>query len=185
MSTAPITALPLPVAIALASIIEASRCLGSAQARQDRAGVSHWQGEVKKYEAEIKAQIDLSSFQAGVGAWMEACFEPEVCADLTERGDRFAEEAVELLQSNGYDRNRLARIIGRVYSRPVGEPQQEVGGVMVTLAAYCGPMGVNLYSAATRELAHIWTRIEAIRGRQAEKRQLHEEPVAPPPRPGL
>lgn len=62
----------------------------------------------------------------------------EICADdptdLEERRDRHAEEDAELLQSLGLSREAHHRIVDYVHDRPVGDPGQELGGTMHTLA---------------------------------------------------
>ena len=108
-------------------------------------------------------------FQARVKPWMDACFGPEISADRIERGDRLLEEVFELLQSGGYPRERVAQLSSYVWSRPAGDPPQEVGGVMVTLAAYCLAHGIDMHEAGEVELARIWTKVEKIRAKQAAK----------------
>lgn len=109
------------------------------------------------------------SFQDGVAQWLLECFGPIIAADKTERADRFIEESLELVQSVGYPADRIMALISYVYSRPLGEPVQEVGGVMVTLASFCLSHGINLDDAAQTELTRVWTKIEAIRAKQAAK----------------
>lgn len=133
-----------------------------------------------------------TSFQAGVSAWMSECFATTVCTDITERGDRLLEEVLELLQSHGYDRARVPTLVGYVFGRPVGESAQEVGGVMVTLAAYCRAAGLDMHAEGARELARI-TEPEVmakIRRKQAAKSALHFDTPLPgdaaqPPAQGL
>ncbi|WP_230975137.1 hypothetical protein [Burkholderia stagnalis] len=73
-------------------------------------------------------------------------------------------------QQIGGDKNAVAsKLIDYTWSRPVGEPSQEVGGVMVTLAALCLANGLNLHAAGDTELARIWTKVEQIRAKQATK----------------
>lgn len=110
-----------------------------------------------------------SSFQNGVAEWLLQCFGPEISGDKLERSDRFIEEALELVQAVGYPEERISALLQYVYSRPIGEPQQEVGGVMVTLAALCWSHGIDLDEASRAELARIWTKIETIRAKQAVK----------------
>lgn len=120
-------------------------------------------------------------FQERVQPWMMACFGPEISADRVERGDRFAEEAFELLQAGGYDPARLTSLIAYVWKRPVGDPAQEVGGVMVTLAAYCLAHGLDMHMAGEDELARINRPeiIEKIRVKQAAK--ARDIPFSPLP----
>lgn len=115
----------------------------------------------------------LGTFQQRVRPWMQECFGPEIAADMVERGDRFLEEALELLQAHGYDRRRIAPLVDYVFGRPIGEAPQEVGGVMVTLAAYCDAAGIDMHDAGEIELARVWLKVEAIRAKQAGKRDIH------------
>lgn len=109
------------------------------------------------------------TFQDGVAQWMFECFGPAIAADKIERADRFVEEALELVQSVGYPAERIIALIDYVYARPIGEPVQETGGVMVTLASFCLAHGIDLDKAAHTELARVWTKIAAIRAKQASK----------------
>jgi len=112
-----------------------------------------------------------ASFQARVGGWMEKCFTPGVVNDGLERCDRFIEEALELVQAKDYSAARAHALVDYVFARPKGETAQEVGGVMVTLAAACNVFGVDIALAAESELARINSpeTIEKIRTKQASK----------------
>ena len=112
---------------------------------------------------------DNVSFQDRVDPWMQACFGAEISADKLERGDRLLEEVLELLQSGDYPPERIAALTKYVWAREIGEPAQEVGGVMVTLAAYCLAHGLNMHTAGETELARIWTKVDKIRAKQAAK----------------
>lgn len=111
----------------------------------------------------------MRSFQSRVGAWMQACFGPEISADRIERNHRFLEEALELVQALDCTRSEAHQLVDYVFDRPVGEPHQEVGGVRVTLAALCLANDLSEDSAAEDELARIWTKVEQIRAKQAAK----------------
>ena len=118
-------------------------------------------------------------FQQGVDAWMDACFGDEIKSDLLERADRFTEEALELAQTMpGFSSDRAHALVDYVFGRPVGDRYQEVGGVMVTLAALCNPCGLSMDDEARRELARIWTKVEAIRAKQAAKPVGSALPIA-------
>lgn len=120
-----------------------------------------------------------SGWQQRVQEWMLACFGPAITSDRLERCDRFAEEAIELLQALGYDRNRLDALTDYVYCREAGEPGQEVGGVMVTLAALCSTHGIDVDTARETELSRVWTKVEHIREKQKAKPTNSALPVAP------
>ncbi|MEV5033646.1 hypothetical protein MRBLMC3_002883 [Sphingobium sp. LMC3-1-1.1] len=110
---------------------------------------------------------------------MLACFGAEIAGDLLERADRFTEEALELAQTMpGFNAERAHALVDYVFSRPVGARGQEVGGVMVTLAALCNPVGLDIVEEAERELARIWTKVEAIRAKQAAKPTGSALPIA-------
>ncbi|MBN9529772.1 MAG: hypothetical protein J0H82_26430 [Alphaproteobacteria bacterium] len=112
-----------------------------------------------------------ASFQARVAPWILDCFGPVVAKDRQERGDRLLEEVLELLQSGGYPPERVAALVAYVYGRPAGEPAQEVGGVMVTLAAYCLAHELDMHEAGDAELSRVSepATIARIRAKQAAK----------------
>lgn len=110
-----------------------------------------------------------SFFQRRVAEWLAACFPASVCADREERTHRFLEEALELAQASGCSSQDAHRLVDYVFSRPVGQPELEVGGVMVTLAALCAASGIDMYDSGDRELLRNWSRIDAIRRKQADR----------------
>ncbi len=120
-------------------------------------------------EAPPAPKAGTGAFQERVAPWMQACFGPEISADKIERNHRFLEEALELVQANGCMQAEAHQLVDYVYGRPVGEPHQEVGGVMVTLAALCLASDLNMHSAGEDELARIWTKVDVIRTKQASK----------------
>ncbi|ESZ60514.1 hypothetical protein NL532_24345 [Mesorhizobium sp. C120A] len=153
-------------------------------ADEDRASYAF---RVEGYELEplylaLTAPVDhpevVGDFQSRVQPWMMACFGAEISGDKVERGDRLLEEVLELLQSNDYDPARVVALRDYVWSRPAGEPFQEVGGVQVTLAAYCLAHGLNMHEAGETELARIWTKVDKIRAKQAAKPVGSALPIA-------
>lgn len=124
-------------------------------------------------------KVTQASFQRGVHEWMLACFGGAIAADQLERADRFTEEALELAQTMpGFTAERAHALVDYVFSRPVGERNQEVGGVMVTLAALCNTVDLSIQAEAERELARVWTKVDAIRAKQAAKPTGSALPVA-------
>ena len=120
-------------------------------------------------EAYLRTLRTDPPFQQRVQPWMLACFGEKIAADKAERNHRFLEEALELVQATGCTVGEAHQLVDYVYGRPVGEPVQEIGGVMVTLAALCLAHGIDMHSAAETELARIWTKVEQIRAKQAAK----------------
>ncbi|MGK5031507.1 hypothetical protein [Janthinobacterium sp. MDT1-19] len=120
------------------------------------------------------------SFQSRVQPWMMECFGAAISADGAERNHRFLEESLELVQACGCTASEAHQLVDYVYGRPVGERAQEVGGVMVTLAALCLAQGLDMHAAGETELARIWTKVEAIRAKQAAKPKHSPLPAAAP-----
>lgn len=108
-------------------------------------------------------------FQQRVGPWMAECFGANVSRDHAERSHRFLEEALELVQAAGCSASEAHQLVNYVFGRPAGELAQEVGGVMVTLAALCLAQGVDMHAAGDTELARVWTKIDVIRAKHAAK----------------
>jgi hypothetical protein len=109
------------------------------------------------------------TFQERVHPWLVACFGEVIASYKIERNHRFLEEALELVQSTGCTQREAHQLVDYVYGRDVGDPNQEVGGVMVTLAALCLANGLDMHGAGETELARIWTKVEQIRAKQAAK----------------
>lgn len=108
-------------------------------------------------------------FQDEVALWVNRTFGPEIAADCVERNHRFLEESLELVQACGCTAEEAHQLVDYVFHRPVGEKAQEVGGVLVTLAALCSAQGVEMDAAGRVELDRIWGCIEKIRAKQATK----------------
>lgn len=101
--------------------------------------------------------------------WMHACFTNHDCTNVQIRNWRFLEEALELVQALGCTEDEAIQLVRYTFGRPLGEPRQEVGGVMVTLAALCIATGINMMEAGRAELARVWTCIDKIRAKHAAK----------------
>jgi len=123
----------------------------------------------------------MEAFQSNVAEWMGQCFLPSLSGNMTERGDRLLEEVLELLQAHGYDSARVPTLVNYVFGRPVGEPAQEVGGVMVTLAAYCSVAGLSMQADGQAELDRINQPevMARIRVKQEAKNALHFDTPLP------
>ena len=104
-----------------------------------------------------------------VSVWIKKCFNSEIVNNPTERSHRFLEESLELVQSCGYNKNDATKMVDYVFSREKGEKSQEVGGVMVTLAALCNVQKINMNLAANIELERCYQKIDEIRKKQVSK----------------
>lgn len=133
---------------------------------------------VKNVSKAFNAAMNLAShtpLQQQVQPWMMECFGPEIAADCQERNHRFFEEATELVQACGMTASEAHQLVEYVYGRPIGEKNQEIGGVMITLAALCLAQGLDMHQEGETELARIWTKVTQIRAKQASK--PHHSPL--------
>lgn len=87
--------------------------------------------------------------------WLVTTFGAHVAFDRLERAMRVVEEAVELAQAEGVDRETVARILTRVYDRPVGTPQSEAAGVGLTLLAWSTTAAESLEALMDAELRRL------------------------------
>lgn len=108
-------------------------------------------------------------FQQRVKPWLVKCFGEKIATDKIERNHRFLEESLELVQSTGCTKSEVLQLVDYVFSRDIGEPAQEVGGVMVTLAALCLANELDMHNDGETELNRIWGCVEKIREKQANK----------------
>lgn len=132
-----------------------------------------------RYSTDGEYKLDMSMmrahsvipFQQRVQAWVLHCFGEEVASDKRERFHRFFEEATELVQSLGCTADEAHQLVDYVFGRPIGEPVQEAGGVMVTLATLLEVNRINMAAAGEQELARICKPevVEKIRTKQATK----------------
>lgn len=114
-------------------------------------------------------KLPRASFQMRVYAWLITCFGEVITFNRKERNHRFLEESLELVQSLDCTREEAHMLVDYVFDRPVGDPRQETGGAMLTLAALCVANGFNFEDLAEMELARAWSKIEIIRAKQASK----------------
>ena len=128
-------------------------------------------------------EIAPDTFQQRVHQWIIACFGPVIAVDKIERNHRFLEEALELVQSCGCTQSEAHQLVDYVFGRPVGEPKQEVGGVLNTLAALCNAQQIDMDQCGEAELARVWTKVEQIRAKQAAKPKQSPLPGPSEPEP--
>ncbi|WP_196160871.1 hypothetical protein [Reinekea sp. G2M2-21] len=122
----------------------------------------------------------MPSFQARVKIWLSKCFTHDIATDVSERNHRFIEEALELVQSTGCTADEAHKLVDYVFSRPIGETRQEVGGVAVTFSALCSALGISQAMAAEEELKRI-----SEPDIMAKVREKHKRKPALSPLPGL
>jgi hypothetical protein len=119
--------------------------------------------------AAIRACRFLNDFQLRVRAWTVACFGVSITEDKIERNHRFLEEALELVQALDCSREEAHQLVDYVFDRPAGKPMQELGGVMVTVAALANANQLDLDASSETELDRCWINLDRIRAKQAAK----------------
>lgn len=99
-------------------------------------------------------QLERDHHQVTIIDWAINNFGKETL-EIKERISRFIEESVELAQSEDFPIQNIYRIAEYVYSKPKGEIYQEVGGVGVTLLAYCQAKHLSAEACEKAEIARI------------------------------
>jgi hypothetical protein len=112
-------------------------------------------------------------WQTRLNTWATRVFGLDHVQDPIVRGKRLVEEAIEFAQSVGVDKDDVQDIVRHVYSRPPGEPFQELGGVSLTFLAACTAMAVDANHVTNAELERVESKPDAhFQKRNAEKKEL-------------
>ena len=110
-----------------------------------------------------------SGFQKLASDWAVRAFGESIVKNPIVLNHRFLEEALELVQVCQCTKAEAHAIVDYVFGREVGEKSQELGGVMVTLAALCYGHGLSIHEAGRDELIRIEGKMDSIRMRQDSK----------------
>lgn len=101
------------------------------------------------------AHTEIDEMQSTVADWVVRAFGVHVATNQRERGARLLEESLELTQAAGLTEAEAMRMVRYVYTRPIGELEQEIGGTAVTLMAYCHAANVSIGELAQREMDRV------------------------------
>lgn len=123
----------------------------------------------------------MTDFQNRVEIWMLECFGAYITNDIRERCYRFFEEAGELCQALGMTEDMARQLVAYTWGREIGEPSQEVGGVMVTLGALCAAAKLDMQGAGETELARVNTPkvMAKVRAKHAAKKLRSPDSALP------
>ena len=88
-------------------------------------------------------------------AWAGASFGEEHCMDTRMRAMRFIEEAIELAQAMGLEKEMIGKLADHIYGKEGGEIYQEIGGVGVTLLVLAQSVGLSADACEMGELRRV------------------------------
>lgn len=90
--------------------------------------------------------------------WCKEVFGPEHVLDKRVRALRLLEEAIELFQSVGGKAEQATNLVNYVFSRPPGNPIQELGGVSTCMLVLAQTLGTTVEEAEDLELRRVWSK---------------------------
>ena len=93
--------------------------------------------------------------QKMVADWVERAFGAKQRSDVQHRAIRLLEEVIELYQATGAPIHMAHQLIDYVFSRPVGDLAQELGGVGVTVLALAAAADLDADAEERREVARV------------------------------
>lgn len=111
-------------------------------------------GDLSEYVYRAAEEL-LAAFQRECGAWATSTFGEEAANYVPLRTHRFIEESLELAQALGCTKETVLQLVDYVFGRPKGEPYQEVGGTLTTLAVLCRAAGLEMVRDGYTELFRV------------------------------
>lgn len=111
----------------------------------------------------------MPKFQNKVALWVTQAFGNQGPADIPERRNRFLEEALELHQACYGTQEEAHALIEYVYNRERGAQGEEIGDVLITVAALANMLGYNMGACAHSKLDSAWANIDSIRAKHLSK----------------
>ena len=113
----------------------------------------------------------MNNFQERVRRWGMHTFGLVVMRDRRERGFRFCEESLELVQAIGLSKEDVIKLVDYVYGRPIGNIKEEIGGVGTTLASVCTAHDIDMEDCFDNELdLKCWPNSAKIKAKHASKK---------------
>jgi NTP pyrophosphatase (non-canonical NTP hydrolase) len=110
----------------------------------------------------------MDKLQNRVREWIQTAF-PDSTWNPKVRALLVLEEAIELAQAFDIPLEKAREQLEHTYSRPKGEPAQELAGVQLTLFATASAMSLSAMDVTERELARAWRHIDHIREKNKHK----------------
>lgn len=105
--------------------------------------------------------------------WGLRCFGSDHMRSIPTRALRQLEESIEFAQSIGLSKDEIHLLTEVVYSRPVGKPLQELGGILVTTSVLCTALDTDIETVFETEIRRCLAKSpEHFAQRNREKLQL-------------
>ena len=108
---------------------------------------------------ETPVWLSYGTDQAAVEMFVRTRWNDKVFDSLEERTMRLMEEAIELFDAEHRDRDaaraQAHKMVDVVFDNARGDQNQEAGGVIVTLLAYCAAKGLRLDNLANTEIQRV------------------------------
>lgn len=93
--------------------------------------------------------------QARAAAWCAAAFGVAHQSSVPQRGLRMLEEAIEAYQACGCPEDQAHKLVSYVFSRPIGDLSQELGGIGLTVLALAAAAKLSADDAEQKELDRV------------------------------
>lgn len=124
----------------------------------------------ENYEQIFKVKLRKEiPYQERVQTWISDTFDPDQVTNIPERCFRFVEEAIELAQALGMQREDMYRLITRTYGREPGNVFSEIGDVAITLNGLSTAVNIDMIAAAEAGLSNNIKNAQAIREKWLNK----------------
>lgn len=118
------------------------------------------------------------NYQSRVSDWAHNCFGSEASKNQLERTHRYLEESLELAQSSGCTVEDAYKLVDYVFSRDPGDVNQEAGGSILTLAALCSALDIDMVHCGETELERVTEKIDSIRSKHADRPKNSPLPIS-------
>lgn len=95
------------------------------------------------------------AIQETVHSWCVAAFGEGQASSIAQRGLRMLEEAAELAQATGVNLEQAHQLLDYVWRRPVGQLEQELGGLGLTVLALAAAANLSAAQAEEDEVSRV------------------------------
>lgn len=125
-------------------------------------------------------RIGRDERQTAAWNWAAQSFGDSHVMDLKVRTLRVLEEAIELYQSLEGDEATAHKLLAHIFTKPLGEPKKELGGLSVTMLVLATSLNTSLDACEVIELNRVLSKpLEHWRERNERKNALGFDGIAP------